>query len=653
MTVALAADYCADIIVSKRPWGNVVRYGNMAMRVDVLSVDMRGLVAIGRRLKRAFSSPNGLDHHRRTITLASFSAAPSTTPRRHGPSHVASRMPRRKAADRDQPHKRRSRNGCLNCKRRKIRCDEGTPACAYCTARNLTCSRGGLVLKWETDYADSGLAFGRQGVWSKNGKSKADESRIDQIDTHWLPLPNIEACHFVNDSSEPFDESENALILRSIGNAASRSHPSLEPGVGMSPLDFQTWYNAATGPGLSLSNLSVKADPRHGHLISYYCERLCPLTVTSRHNTSPFYSLILPFSAAASGIVSDALLALSARHLSRTDNAWATTAVRLESKVLRELRHRLAIAEPSEIWQDHELPVVMMLMCLYEILNRCDQRWVVHLKGARDLVLARRTISGRLSSQRDSVNELTQFAEKFFAFQDVIGRTACGQPPIFGSDYWDIEDDTIDPWLGCSPSLVAIVCSVTELNQSRSRTYNSTASQDFASQVAALEASLSAVHQIVRTDTDDELLLRSAETKQLASWVYLHCALYGASPRTPIVKQGVRRVLQQISRFLDEDVAAGLLWPLFVAAVELDPLENEVWKNETTGAPVYGRALVLRILEHMSTTSIANVTRTRDVICKIWQARDLAMTGDDPSLSTFDDDWDRFVAPMSINISLA
>lgn len=87
----------------------------------------------------------------------------SPTRRRHGPSRATTRMPRRKAADPPAP-KRRSRNGCVNCRRRKIRCDEGSPSCGYCRARSLTCSRGGVVLKWEADYADNGLAFGRQGV---------------------------------------------------------------------------------------------------------------------------------------------------------------------------------------------------------------------------------------------------------------------------------------------------------------------------------------------------------------------------------------------------------------------------------------------------------------------------------------------------------
>jgi hypothetical protein len=101
----------------------------------------------------------------------------SPTLRRHGPSRATTRMPRRKAAD-PPSHKRRSRNGCVNCRRRKIRCDEGSPSCSYCRARSLTCSRGGVVLKWEADYADNGLAFGRQGVGPAARVHRADAALV-------------------------------------------------------------------------------------------------------------------------------------------------------------------------------------------------------------------------------------------------------------------------------------------------------------------------------------------------------------------------------------------------------------------------------------------------------------------------------------------
>lgn len=474
-----------------------------------------------------------------------------------------------------------------------------------------------------------------------------------------MPLPTVEACHFINDSSKPFEEDETALVLHSASDTtrSSRSSPARHS---ISSPDLQARYLAtALSPRPGLFSPPFLRDPRHGHLVSYYCEQLCPLTVTSERLTSPFFSLILPYCTSASTTVSDALLALSARHLSIKDSNWAMTAVRLENTVLRDLRHRLAVTNPSELRQDHELPVVMMLMCLYEILNRSDQKWVIHLKGAQHLIRARRDTSGRDSSQPDTINELTHFAERFFAFQDVIGRTACGEAPKFPSDYWDAADTVIDAWLGCSPSLVSTVSSINELSRFKNKDYNSTASSDFAAQTASLESSLLNLQQIVPAGGDDRLLLRSAEIKRTASITYLHCALYGAEPRTRIIKEGVREILRHVSRFLEEEVAAGLVWPVFVAGVELDPLDDELWKDENTGSPVYGRALVLRMLEHMRTASIANVTHAREVICKIWDARDMAMTGDESTISglsltpALEDDWDRFVAPVSRNISLA
>lgn len=470
----------------------------------------------------------------------------------------------------------------------------------------------------------------------------------------------MEACHFINDSFGQPEDDETAVVLRA-ANDTTQHEPILPlTRHKLSSPELQTGCFAIPSiPYSGLSDLPILKDSRHGHLLSYYCERLCPLTVTSKRLTSPFYSLVLPFCTSASTIVSDALLALSARHLSRTHNSWTVTAIKLEHTVLRSLRHRIATAKPSEIWQDHELPVVIMLICLSEILNRCDSRWTMHLKGARDLIRARRGFSGRHSSQPDSTNELTHFSERFFAFQDVIGRTACGEPPIFGSDYWDASDTVIDAWLGCSPALVSIVFSLAELSRSKTKYYNSTVSAEFTAQAAMLQSSLSRLQQDMPASGDDVVLLRCANIKLEAAKIYLYCALYGASPGTQVVKDGVQKVLRRVSEFLDEDIAAGLVWPLFVAAVELDPLDDEVWKDESTGSPVYGRPLVLRLLQHMGTASIANVTRAREVICKIWDARDKAMIVQQSTMSTssansaHEDDWDRFVAPLSRNISLA
>ncbi|KAJ4355408.1 uncharacterized protein N0V89_003424 [Didymosphaeria variabile] len=48
-------------------------------------------------------------------------------------------MPRRSAGFvAKRPHKK-SRVGCFTCKKKKVKCDEGQPSCAYCTLRKLEC----------------------------------------------------------------------------------------------------------------------------------------------------------------------------------------------------------------------------------------------------------------------------------------------------------------------------------------------------------------------------------------------------------------------------------------------------------------------------------------------------------------------------------
>lgn len=83
-----------------------------------------------------------------------------------------------------------------------------------------------------------------------------------------------------------------------------------------------------------------------------------------------------------------------------------------------------------------------MFMCLYEINDNCDCRWVIHLRGSHEIIRQRRQLS--FPSGQSASHPLTSFAERFFAFQDVMGRTACGDVPLFGSDYWENLEPQIE-----------------------------------------------------------------------------------------------------------------------------------------------------------------------------------------------------------------
>lgn len=388
----------------------------------------------------------------------------------------------------------------------------------------------------------------------------------------------------------------------------------------------------------------------HSHLLSYFTERLCPLTVPSFISKSPFVSLLLPFSISSSSTVLDSLLALAACHRSKTEVSFKPTALQLSDKVLRTLRTRLAHEDPYRVAMDPETLVIMMILCQFEIINECDKRWVVHLRGARDLIRVRRQAIS-IHEYKQPSNELIVFAEKYFAYQDVIGRTACGEEPVFGSDFWTAGAGETDAWLGCSPELVAILCDITELSRQRSNDPSVAMLLEFRIQANALERRLTGLEQRIFGEEDD-LLQTSAELKRIAAEVYLHCSINDASPTTFLIRERIQQILRLVYVLLERDITAGLTWPVFVAAVELDPVDDFEWTTEeedASGIPHHARPFILYALDRMS-MSITNIRRTRSVIEKVWHTREFMQTSE---LESGHNDWERFVAPFCGNMSLA
>lgn len=150
---------------------------------------------------------------------------------------------------------------------------------------------------------------------------------------------------------------------------------------------------------------------------------------------------------------------------------------------------------------------------------------------------------------------------------------------------------------------------------------------------------------------DDEILALVADAKRLAAMLYLHCALYGAGPTTPLVKCYVRQILRLISDLLDRKSLVNVTWPVFVAAVELDPSDDELFPDSATESGS-GRAIVLRSLATMADSTISNIARTRAVITKLWQTRDTDLIKG-TALQNHCNDWEWHVVPISNAMSLA
>ncbi|OKL57830.1 hypothetical protein UA08_07287 [Talaromyces atroroseus] len=538
-------------------------------------------------------------------------------------------MPRRRPPEHSSCVKRRVRTGCKTCRARRVKCDESKPRCQNCLQRGLACDNS-VQLKWEQEYESRGLAFGRQGRWSK---SRVPPSGAADPVMEWCSFPIVQCRHFINFCYGDFDDAD----------AGQECDEDLIDDVDIGVVGAGQMIQSPTAYP-NLANVDA-------HLLEYYLTRLCPLTTSSRRVPSPFAELVIPlFSIPGQDDILQAVLALSARHRSASDPQWSRSAMTLKGGVITSLRNRLL--DPT--WNPQIL-VVMMFLCLYEIVDNCDHRWVIHLRASKEVIRRSRQLEEGRRSKED-LGALTEFTERFFAFQDVISRTACGSSALFGVEYWvdRSQPEDIDSWMGCSPSLVSILCRTVEI--SRLKTQDHIPRDILEAESAELEQRLEAMQLETEISPLDNAPVLAAELKRKSVLIYHHCVLYDAGPSTPFVRQLKREILEETCELVEAGFAAGLAFPIFVAAVELHPTDSQLFWDRKNGELVSGRRLVLETLEAMEKLSLSNIARTRSVIQKVWRMRDMSLDEDyEPPLSRgeYINDWTVFVGPYSSNISLS
>ncbi|GLB07371.1 hypothetical protein AtubIFM57258_002703 [Aspergillus tubingensis] len=572
----------------------------------------------------------------------------------------------------------RSQFGCTNCRQNKVKCDEKKPVCTRCWEKDLQC-RTIFRLKWESTYRDQGIAFGR---------SKLNRKPIDQRkgptsnlglgstfpeDTTWLATPTVQPWTFVN--------TEFSSIRRLYADEQGCAEPHLLPAVDARTVlgelgPREPVSSSSQSPPLSDLSMNIREamlqnlqsplslfpsldDLGNQVLFDYYVNQICPRTVQSPLSMSPFASVILPYCVSAPPAVLQAIQALAACHWSQSDPRYSELSLRLKARVLNHLRHRLNTPPKDIVTEDPEILVIMMFLCLYDIVDDCNQQWIIHLQGAKDIIRLRRRQQITLKGANQDVQQdaVSSFTELFFAFQDVMGRTACGKAELFGSTYWRDEDMTINTWMGCSPALVSILFSIMDLSRSRRQVISEEGHETFNARAASLINRLKGIKQESQIDGDNQIIQRIAELKRVTSIVYLNCALYGLTPSDSITKTYVRRILKDIVELLALDPSCQVVWPLFVAAVELDPLDFAIMLDPDTGKMTDGRRLVLELLMKMSKSSVSSVTRARVVIEQVWKSRDFCLSKSSrersPASITHLNDWEEYVMPVSDALSLA
>ncbi|KAJ5460670.1 uncharacterized protein N7458_002222 [Penicillium daleae] len=572
----------------------------------------------------------------------------------------------------------RSRQGCANCRRSKVKCDEKKPICTRCWEKDLQCLKDEVRLKWEADFYDRGIAFGRSGVWSKSSAHQSDLARLGlnsvprspPAGTTWLETPEIQPWNFISSEyslvQRLYNEEQNDIEPHLLPAREREIHAYLQgPDALNSPVSFILPFSDRFIDGAGFENQDIHPslplfpslnELGNPILFDYYINQICPRTAPSPISKSPFASVILPYCLSATPTVLRAIQAVAACHWSQYDSKYSRLGLQLKSKVLTELRRQINTDPQALVAKDPEILVIVMLLCLFEIVDHCDSQWILHLQGAKDIIRLRRKqqqISPSSSAGREDT--VSEFVELFFAFQDVMGRTACAKADLFGASYWDENDPIIDGWMGCSPALVSILFAIMDLSRSRRLMVSDSAKTDFNVKASSLNRKLQCLVQQPNVNVEDRTLQNIAELKKLTCYVYLHCALYDGKPTDWMIKSHVREILKGIVDLIDRDSVSHVIWPLFVAAVELDPLDLELWSDPDTGVTTDGRVLVLSLLARIAKVSVSSVSRTRSVIEQVWQTRDFNISkasGSGRAPSSDLNDWEQYVVPVSDALSL-
>ncbi|KAL4967705.1 transcription factor domain-containing protein [Aspergillus stella-maris] len=465
-----------------------------------------------------------------------------------------------------------TRTGCLQCKEKHLRCTEEQPRCRRCETLGLPCKRD-LKLTFREDAVQRGLAFGREGIWTKRPPSKARNSAV------FRPIPlhsYINRWIFLNVAIEDFEKQD-------------RENPSDSEFDRYSKHEFLT-----TTPFLLPS---YHAHPLHtfpetdAYLLDYFIRGISPsCSLSTSHN--PYISLVIPLSF-SSDTLRNALLAVAANQLCLLGQpSLRQEACHYKHKTLQGLRQQIALNS-----HDEGTIATVLMLCFQDISDGCSSSWLTHLRGGMRLLSFDKALPVASPS-------LWGFFRMYFIAHDIMSRTASEEDDEDDTQLWaegeDLEE--IDVLMGCSRGLMSLIHRISTLASakakiSRSRHLTASETQYYAIATSEMHQALMSLKQTLPAHSHSRNDLEQiAHIKKLTAQLYLTERLGPLSrskdshepgardtPSLPPSRASLMTTLVSTISALTETTAsnhinkninlATLLWPLFILGNA--SLENE------------------------------------------------------------------------------
>lgn len=516
---------------------------------------------------------------------------------------------------------RRTRSGCHQCRRRKVKCDEAKPACGNCIRRREKCVYGVAVQFMEDEQYQN-----------TPNTSSGSESEVPPV-RHFINTLSADFAPQARQRDELFASKEV-----SVNSPSAHLNRLLEVPLDVPPrnADHQAYFlhyfvfrfgavftPCSTARGLGLDTSRAPSD--------IYAMPLQPEAIIK---------LAAPGSA-----LHYAIMAASACMLARDEPHWIIEAIKYKSEALLLLQHELdrhhARTQPTA--PPHTVLLTMTLLCIYEIADGCAEIWTVHL------IPAWRYIN---EVPYGSADPALHMGIQFFAYQDVMGRTACGSQGLFDSSLWNRGSTKHNEWMGCSEQLTALIADAADLSREKRLSPDLdilelfSKAQKLENEIGRIKGvDLLAVMDAPGPLSPDMALHVIAEMKALAAQIYLRCSLLRHGPDHDYIRGKVRLVLQAAKHVLSHGYNwTCIQWPLFVAGSQLSPFDDDCESRSL------GRGFILPAFDELDRHTLGNSARINEALIRIWKVRDMEC---ESRLGDGESDWHKYVAPECHKLSLA
>ncbi|UKZ57171.1 hypothetical protein TrVGV298_011023 [Trichoderma virens] len=310
----------------------------------------------------------------------------------------------------------RQRRGCLTCRQRKKKCDQGLPICGHCSRLNLVC-------KHEKPRQLSN-------AWSEDA---VEDLGVSQAQSYW---------HSQHPILSQGDHISELLRLTKISEPLDLVRPD-------NPVGYDWSSSRRT-------------------MMRYYTSTLAiMLSATAENNC--FLSVLLPMAFDCPALL-DAMAAWSSAHLALRNPSFHDTSLQYRGRVLANLS---AALQDGSLSGEMCLAVAMAMCSMETISDATSSSWAHHLSGAAAALQSQGSDMqvGSLQPPRSVLSDywLKSVERKWlvrnFAYHDILMSVSLDRRPLITGDYWMSADDAMaDPYFAFASKIMLLISEISVLN---------------------------------------------------------------------------------------------------------------------------------------------------------------------------------------------